>query len=372
MISRLVTPFRLAFLDLISRWKLSVVLIIVLMLPINAYLIVTNFKRILRSEFFRLSPDVLTISQSNGFGEVYGSRLTPDVGRYLRSRGVAWVIPEINDITGTSVENALIIHGVHLQDYQKVEVFEMVAGRPLQPGDPSRVTMIGYRLAAREKTAVGEQILLRGRNFTVIGIFRVGTYADNGAWISLEDAQKLLNYGDDVSVYMIPNEGIIQPGEELVEGVSVGRKGESSMILSEEFKRLPDFLGLVANALGVVAALTLGNILWRMAWLRRRQFGVLRGMGFDQGFIFFYLGFQASSVACAAFLLGLLVAETLGKSLTNGLTLFGMTFSLTFDFASIIQSLIWTGIILFIGILFPMLRINRLSTVQLLSDEGSF
>ena len=202
-------------------------------------------------------------------------------------------MPEINDITGTSADNALILHGVHLPDYQKGLLFQMVTGRALRPGDPSRLTMIGYRLASKYKLAVGDQIALRGRNFTVIGIFRVGTYADNGAWVSLEDAQKLFNYDQDVSVYLIPNEGIIKPGQKLIQGVSVGRKGESSMILGQEFKRLPDYLSLVANTLGVVAALTLGNILWRMAWLRRKQFGVLRGMGFGLRFIFSYLIFQA-------------------------------------------------------------------------------
>ncbi|MHC1781496.1 MAG: ABC transporter permease [Anaerolineaceae bacterium] len=370
--SRLFIPFRLAILDLLSRWKLSLVMMIVLVIPIFAYLVIVDYQQVLQSELFQLSPDILVVSQSNGFGEVYGSRLSPQVGKYLQSRGVSWMIPEINDITGTSVENALILHGVHLPDYQRGTFFQMVTGRALQPGDPSRLAMVGYRLAEKNETAVGDQILLRGRNFTVIGIFRVGTYADNGAWISLEDAQTLLNYDDDVSLYLIPNEGIIQPGQKLMEGVSVGRKGESSMILGQEFKRLPDYLGLVANALGFVAALTLGNILWRMAWLRRRQFGVLRGMGFNQRFIFLYLSLQALFVAGAAFLLAWLLALTIGKSLTDGLTVFGMTVSLAFSSTSVLSALAWTGVILMIGILFPLLGINRLTTIQLLSDDESF
>ncbi len=372
MISRLFIPFRLAMLDLFGHWKLSLVMVIILVLPINAYLVLTDYQRILKSELFRLSPDILAVTESNGFGEVYGSRLSPEVGEILKARGVSWIIPEINDITGTSVENALIIHGIHLPDYQKVEVFQMVTGRPLQVGDPPRVTMIGYRLAEKQQAAVGSHIALRGRNFTVVGIFRIGTYADNGAWISLEDAQRLLNYERDVSVYLIPDEGIITPGQELVTGVSVGRKGESSMLLEQEFSRLPDYLGLVAKALSLVAALTLGNILWRMAWLRRRQFGILRGMGFDMRFTFAYLLFQAVVITGLSFLTALLLAETLGRSLSEGISIFGMNVSLTFSISSILAALGWTGIILLVGILFPLLGINRLSTVQLLSAEESF
>lgn len=363
---------RLAILDLLGHWKLTLVMIVVLVLPINAYLVVGDYQRILETELFRLTPNILAVTQSNGFGEVYGSRLSPEVGEFLKSRGVSWVIPEINDITGTSVENALIIHGVSLPDYRKVEVFDMVTGRALQVGDPSRVTMIGYRLAADNRVIVGDKIALRGRDFTIVGIFRVGTYLDKSAWISLEDAQKLLNYDDEVSVYLIPDEGIIQPGQELIEGVSVGRRGESSMVLEQEFKRLPEYLQLIAHALGIVAALTLGNILWRMAWLRRRQFGILRGLGFDMRFTFVYLTFQAFLLSSVSFLLALLIARTVVRSLSEGLTVFGMSIILTFNLSSLLATIAWTGILLVIGVLFPLLGINRLSTIQLLSSDDSF
>jgi ABC-type lipoprotein release transport system permease subunit len=372
MISRIYIPCRLALLDIINRWRLTCVIMLVLMVTINAYLVVADFKRVLGSEFFQLTPDVLTISESNGFGEVYGSRLTPEIGELLLSRGVSWVIPEINDVGGTSAENAMLLHGVHLSDYQNVELFEMVTGRPLQVDDPQRVTMIGYRLAEKHKTAVGDLISLHGRNFTVIGIFRVGTYADNSAWISLQDAQTLLNYGDDVSAYIIPDEGIISPGEEVTKGVSAGRRGESSMVIGQEINSIPTYLGLVANALGVVAALTLGNILWRLAWLRRRQFGVLRGMGFNLRFLFVYLGFQAAIITGAAFLIALLIAFTISKLVTDNLTVFGMTVSLSFNHQTVTQALLWAGAIFLISVLLPLLGIHRLSTVQLLSKDESF
>lgn len=370
--SGLLLPLRLAILDLLDRWKLVLVMIIVLMIPIFAYLSITDYRQMIEREVFQLTPDILTVTQSNGFGEIYGSRLSPEVGDYLKSLGVSWMIPEINDITGTSAKNALVVRGVHLPDYQTGTTFQVVAGRALQPGDPPRSAMIGYRLAEKYGISIGDLILLRGRNFNVTGIFRVGTYVDNGAWISLDEAQRLLNYGDEVSVYLIPNEGIIQPGQELMKGVSVGRKGESSIVLGQEFKRLPDYLGLAANALGVVAALTLGNVLWRIAWLRRRQFGVLRGMGFNLRFIFAYLCVQAAVICGAAFLTALILAETLGKSLTSGMTVFGLTVSLSFELSAILQTLIWTVVILLVGILFPLLGINRLSTIQLLSVDEAF
>ncbi len=372
MISRLLLPCRLAWMDMLNRWKLTLVILSVLAATINAYLIVTDLKRILDTEYFRLTPDVLTVSQSNGFGEIYGSRLGPEVGELLISRGVSWLIPEINDVVGSSAQNALLLHGVNLPDYHKVEFFDLVTGRPLQSGDPPRSTMIGYRLAEKQKTAVGDKILIRGRGFTVIGIFRVGTYADNSAWISLEDAQALLNYGSDVSAFVIPDEGVIAPGEQVAEGISAGRRGKNSMVIGQEISSIPVYMGLVANVLGVLAALTLGNILWRLAWLRRRQFGVLRGMGFNLRFLFTYLVFQAVIISAASFLLAVLTAWAISKLIVDQLTIFGMTVFLTFNNQTILQALLWTGAILILGVLFPLVGINRLSTVRLLSRDESF
>ena len=68
----------------------------------------------------------------NGFGEIYGSRLGPEVGELLRSRGVSWLIPEINDVVGNSAENVLLLRGVHLPEYRNVEFFDMVTGNPLE------------------------------------------------------------------------------------------------------------------------------------------------------------------------------------------------------------------------------------------------
>jgi ABC-type lipoprotein release transport system permease subunit len=372
MIHSLMLACRLAWMDMLNRWKLTLVILSILAATINAYLIVIDLKRILGTEYFRLTPDVLTVSQSNGFGEIYGSRLSPEVGELLKTRGVSWQIPEINDVVGSSAENALILRGVHLPDYQKVEIFDMVTGRPLQSGASKRTTMIGYRLAEKHKTAVGDKISIRGRDFTVIGIFRVGTYADNSAWISLQDAQALLNYGSDVSAYVIPDEGVIAPGEQIADGIAAGRRGKSSMVIGQEISSIPLYMGLVANVLGVLAALTLGNILWRLAWLRRRQFGVLRGMGFNLRFLFTYLGFQACAISAASFLLALLTAWAISRLIVDHLTIFGMTVFLTYNNQTILQALLWTGVILSLSVLFPLFGINRLSTVRLLSRDESF
>ena len=60
--------------------------------PITTYIIITDYQQVLQTELFQLSPNLLVVSQSNGFGEVYGSRLSPEIGELLKSKGVSWVL----------------------------------------------------------------------------------------------------------------------------------------------------------------------------------------------------------------------------------------------------------------------------------------
>ena len=54
-----------------------------------------------------------------------------------------------------------------------------------------------------------------------MGTFQTGMYVDNEAWVALEDAQTLLGYGKDVSIFIIPDEGILSSGDTLPGGVSI-------------------------------------------------------------------------------------------------------------------------------------------------------
>ncbi len=136
------------------------------------------------------------------------------------------IIPEIHTVTGVSVQDATLLRGIDLRQYQRLETFSMLSGRSLHPGDSPRLAMLGVLLAERKHLKTGDAISLRGRNFTVVGIFQNGTYMDNQAWISLADAQALLGWGQDVSVYIIPDQGILHEGDTLPGGLSVTRKGE--------------------------------------------------------------------------------------------------------------------------------------------------
>ncbi len=313
------------------------------------------------------SPTYLTIQETDSFGEIFGSRLSSQLGVELKARGVKTIVPEIHDVIGTDMESAVLLRGVDLKQYNLVETYRLVSGRALAAGEPPRSAMLGYRLAQNSKLVSGKTISLRGRDFNIIGVFRTDTYTDNEAWISLEDAQALLGWGTDVSVYIIPEGGPIKAGDNL-EGVATAAvRGESGQSLSSQYKPVLDIHGAAAQVMGLVTALTLANVLLRLALLRRRDLAILRTVGFQRRSLSIYLGVQALIIALVgAVLAGL---GTLAFSSVMQLGVFGFDIRPVFDLATLLESAGWLGVITLAGTIIPVWVINRLNLAQLLRSE---
>jgi ABC-type lipoprotein release transport system permease subunit len=289
------------------------------------------------------------------------------VGEMLAGKGVGLIIPEIRALTGTSGRNAVLVRGIDLEGYTRLESFSILSGSKLQPGDPPRMTMIGWRLARSRNLETGDKISLRGRVFGIMGIFQNGTYMDNQAWISLADAQALLGWGQDVSIYIIPDEGILHEGDLLPGQVAVSRKGESLRFVARQIQPMIDLLQIVVVALGLATALALTNILWRLAWRRRRDMAILRTTGFPTFSLAGYLLSQAGGIT----LLGLLMGGLFALVFITGVKLAFPTFTIVprLEPKTMASSLEWIGLITSAGCLLPVWWLSHLNLAQLLHSE---
>jgi len=326
-----------------------------------------GYRNAIQQEFGELPYNDLIVQESNTNGEFFGSRLSPEIGDRLLDMGIAQAIPEIHDYTGTSITNIIILRGIDLERYQEVNSFKILAGRTLQPGDARRTAMIGWRLAKRFSLSPGQEMTLRGRQFLVMGTFQTGTYVDNEAWIALEDAQDLLGYGKDVSIYIIPDKGILKAGDSLPGGVLIVERGLGPQSSSNQFEPLFRIIELIYLALGIAAILTLANVLFRMAWIHRHELAILRCVGFQSRTLVVYLLSQALVLTWVGLILGTLSTALLFSFLSTDLV--GMTLhpsiSLQTGLVGLGQS---TGIALF-GTLIPAWWFNRLSLAGELRSE---
>jgi putative ABC transport system permease protein len=358
---------RLGLHDLFSHRRLALIMSLSIAIAFGMYLIVEVLTTGLSAEFKEQTPDLLLVHESQNIGEVTGSRISSQVAEMLSGMGVSMIIPEIHEVTGTSIPNATLLRGIDLEQYTHLETFTVLSGRRLRSGDPSRLAMVGLLLAKRQHLNTGDKISLRGRNFDIVGIFQNGTYMDNQAWISLADAQALLGWGQDVSVYIIPDEGILYEGEVLPGGVSVSRKGESIHFIAAQYQPVNDLLYIVSLTLAIGAALALTNILWRLAWLRRGEMAILRAIGFPTPSLAGYLLVQAGGISLFGVLLGSVF--TLVITLSIQLTVSSFTIVPHLEPQTVLSSLGWICLLMLAGSLMPAWWLSHLNLAQLLHSE---
>jgi putative ABC transport system permease protein len=321
----------------------------------------------LAAEFIERTPNLLVVHDNQNVGDISGSRISSRVAGTLSGLGISRIIPEIRAVTGTSVQNATLLRGIDLEQYTRLESFSLLSGRRLEPGDPPRLAMVGALLARRLNLKSGDKVSLRGRDFTVVGIFQNGTYMDNQAWISLADAQSLLDWGEDVSVYIIPDEGILHEGDVLPGGLAVTRKGETLRLIAAQYQPLLNMWQLVALALGIGVSLTLASILWRLAWLRRHEMAILRTTGFPTSSLVGYLLVQAGGITLLGILLGGLFMVVLTTSIR--LTVSSFTIVPRLDAGTLLYSLGWVGLIMLAGSLIPAWWLSRFNLAALLHSK---
>lgn len=289
-----------------QKW-LGVVLALSISIPLMAYLVLNAMQDDLDRRFDHLSQSFLVVQQGGVTGEFHGSRLPLELQNTLRQRGASLVVPEIRTVTGTRMEDMVLLRGLTPENYAQIDPFDLLEGRALQPGDPPRRVMLGTSLAQKRAVGPGDTILLRGREFEVQAVFSTGTYSDYQAWISLTDALQLLGW-EDVSIYVIPAGEALRIGDTLPDGVVVTQMGESGRNLVSEFRPFFDILRVLSVILGISAAVNLGIALWRLAWQQRREFAILQAVGFTRRSLALYLGLQGAAITLCGFAFGVLEA----------------------------------------------------------------
>jgi ABC-type lipoprotein release transport system permease subunit len=347
---------------------LALVMALLFSITFATYLALITYQKSLTMTYFSLKANWLVVQVSFGSGEIHGSRLNSDIGQLLKNYGYQ-PIPEIHQVVGTSITNGIMMRGVQPEDLLKVSPFNLVNGRNLIPGDSPRLAMVGIGLAKRLKVKVGDILNLRGRGFTVIGTFETGSYEDSQAWISLTDAQQLLGYGSDVSIYYIPDSGALHEGFNLGKGISISRRGEAGNTFGKEIMSFFHFLGLLGGFAGVATSITLTNLLWRLAWLHRHEFGIARTLGFGRKSVVIYLLTQASLILLFGAIVGAFFALTLLISRIQDFSAFGIAITPVWDLSTISLIALITILIAGIGIAIPARKINSMTTPELLGRD---
>lgn len=358
---------RIAFLDLRLHWRIVSIMILFFAINVFAYLLTTGYRISINKQFFFIDQNYLIVHEADTSAEYYGSRVNMVIGEKLKERNISQIIPAVHSFTTLAGREVQFVYGVDLEQYQQVEHFELLSGRALQAGDSDRDTMIGYLLAEKIKANVGDSITLRGRDFRIIGIFRKGTFTDNDAWISLQSAQALLGWGEDVSYYIIPDEGLVNVGELVDKGITISRRGESVYASARQYLQIMDLFSFIIQLMGIGTIITMGSLIMRITYLHRYQLALLRTCGFSQISLYLYILTQGGIIFFSGFSIGLFVS--LLFPLAYQLNVNGWQINPSFQMLDIFISFCYLMGIVLIGILIPVVWLNRLNLSNLLRSE---
>jgi len=357
---------RLVAADLRTRTALVIGAMLLVAVPISGYLLLDGFERGIDRDFASRPSTDLIVQEANSVGEVAGSRIDPALEQDLLDRGALFAIPEIHAVAGSNADNAVLIRGIDLGRYRSVVSFELIDGRHLEPGDPDTTVMIGTDLARTRGVGAGDLIQLRGRAHDVIGVFEIGTYSDNEVWLTLRGARDLLGWDDGVSIFVIPDGGVLMEGDVLPGPLSVARRGDVVEIAGEwdPIIELADYATL---ALAAASAFVLAVVLWRLAWLRRRDLAILRSVGMGRAVSAGYLGILGIMVSAGGLVAGIAGARALGQVVS--IEAFGIVSRAVFEAASIVRGAAMTGAILLFAVTVATVRMLRAKPADLLRAE---
>ena len=139
-----------------------------------------------------------------------------------------------------------------------------------------------------------------------------------------------ITYGTDVSIYFIPDGGKLLEGATLFPEEYQLEGGEIRAIhLAKKLWVFLNYLGLVGGFVGVATLITLTNLLWVWAWLHRREFGIVRTLGYQEGknSVVVYLLTQSGIILIIGAIIGSLFAVLVVISRIQKFSSFGIGLS---------------------------------------------
>ena len=305
---------RLALRDLRHRWRLMLALGALVALTAMTVALLDGYVRSIQVRFSSSQPR-LVVQQDSTVGEFAGSRIPASVGDELRARGAAQPIAEIHAVTGTSGSDAMLVMGADPEHYRSLDPYRLVSGRHLRAGESERTALLGVSLADRLEAGVGDIVRVRGRDVRVVGVFELGTYVDDAVIMPLADAQRLLGWGSDVSLFVVPAGGELRDGEVLPGGLIVAQRGDVALV--DEWQPLLDMLTLSVRLLAVGSVAVLAVALWRLALLHRIDVGLLRLLGFPRRAVVWFLGIQSAALVGLSALVGMVAAVVVAPRLAR-------------------------------------------------------
>lgn len=247
--------------------------------------------------------------------------------------------------------------------------------------DTSHV-VIGSGIARQFKLKTGDDLRIRGREFSISGMLQdVGNRDDLAIYMDLATAQKLYAIGDKVSFIAVKVDDITRIDHYILEIQEVANVAVSSD--KQLLKSVLAIVGSVGSALKLVAAVAIlaaffgiVNTMMTAIYERRREIGILQAIGARKRTIFSLFLYESTIYGLLGGIIGVVIgfvfsyfaAPYLGQNeftafLGNGQSVQFFSVGIT------LKSLLFSVLVSALAGVYPARQACRLSPVEAISHE---
>ena len=185
----------------------------------------------------------------------------------------------------SKVENYpyFIVNGLRVEEFT-INHFDVVEGEGLTPADEGKI-LLGKKIAAHLKKRLGDEIVLQGNRFEVVGIYETGLrFEDFGSVILLDGAQRIFDLEGFLSLVEVKVVDLASLEEVRAEisqtftnvEVNVPKEVASKQEDLQLVKSAASGVSLVAVLFG---AIIITNTMIMSVYERTREIGILRALG---------------------------------------------------------------------------------------------
>jgi putative ABC transport system permease protein len=171
---------------------------------------------------------------------------------------------------------------------------------------------LGYKIAEDLGLVVGDKIMIKGKEYEIVGIFKEsGKEDDNTAITSLSIAQEIAKKEDKVTMIMVKPTNI-NDVDEIANEIQRNYDGITALSDKEAKKRAEEIVNqinivtfTIGGIAGLVAGIVIMNVMIMSVRERRREIGIMKAIGATNTQILFEIILESISMSIIGACIGL-------------------------------------------------------------------